>query len=63
MSAQQKQHVFDLLKSIETGESQPIGYINPQKYIQHNLAAADGLAGFGATAHDDAHDAFMTLSP
>ncbi|SRR6266446_1566328 len=48
MSAQQKQHVFDLLKSIETGESQPIGYINPQKYIQHNLAAADGLAGFGA---------------
>ena len=43
----QKQQVFDLLKSIETGDSTPIGYINPSKYIQHNLAAKDGLQGFG----------------
>ncbi len=42
-----KQRVINLLKSIETGDSEPISYINPNKYIQHNLAAADGLAGFG----------------
>lgn len=43
-----KAQVVDLLKSIETGDSKPVGYINPDKYIQHNLAVADGLAGFGA---------------
>lgn len=43
-----KQKVVELLKSIETGESGPVGYINPEKYIQHNLAVEDGLAGFGA---------------
>jgi predicted SnoaL-like aldol condensation-catalyzing enzyme len=40
-----KQQVTALLKSIETGDSKPLGYINPNKYIQHNLAVADGLAG------------------
>jgi predicted SnoaL-like aldol condensation-catalyzing enzyme len=44
----QKQQVVDLLKSIETGAPGPVAVINPQKYIQHNLGAADGLAGFGA---------------
>jgi predicted SnoaL-like aldol condensation-catalyzing enzyme len=43
-----KEKVLALLKSIETGDSEPVGFINPQKYIQHNLGAADGLAGFGA---------------
>lgn len=43
-----KQEVIDLLKSIETGASKPVSYINPNKYIQHNLAIGDGLAGFGA---------------
>ncbi len=37
-----------LIESIETGAKEPVGYINPDKYIQHNLAVADGLAGFGA---------------
>jgi len=37
-----------VIESIETGDSQPISYINPEKYIQHNLAVGDGLAGFGA---------------
>ena len=46
-SSTKKQQIFDLLKSIETGDSAPIGYINPNKYIQHNLAAKDGLQGFG----------------
>ena len=40
--------VTELLKSIETGAHEPVGYINPNKYIQHNLAVGDGLAGFGA---------------
>ena len=40
-----KQQATELLKSIETGESKPLTYINPTKYIQHNLAVADGLAG------------------
>jgi predicted SnoaL-like aldol condensation-catalyzing enzyme len=43
-----REKVVQLLKSIETGESGPVAYINPNKYIQHNLGAADGLAGFGA---------------
>lgn len=43
----QEQQVFDLLKAIETGASEPIAYINADKYIQHNLGAEDGLAGFG----------------
>jgi predicted SnoaL-like aldol condensation-catalyzing enzyme len=37
-----------LIRSIETGEQAPVAYINPEKYIQHNLAVGDGLAGFGA---------------
>ena len=44
----QKTQVTALLKAIETGETAPVGYINPNKYIQHNLAVGDGLAGLGA---------------
>ena len=43
-----KQHVVAVLKAIETGAAEPLAIINPDKYIQHNLAAADGLAGLGA---------------
>lgn len=43
-----KQKVIALLKSIETGSTIPMRYINPAKYIQHNLSVADGLAGFSA---------------
>ncbi|GJH41700.1 polyketide cyclase [Capnocytophaga sp. HP1101] len=43
-----KQQVTELLKSIETGAQEPVGYINADNYKQHNLAIADGLAGFGA---------------
>ena len=42
----QKQQVRDLLKSMETGESGPVGVINPDKYTQHNLTAKDGVQGF-----------------
>lgn len=48
MSLSNKEKVVQLLKSIETGATEPIGYINPNKYIQHNLAVGDGLEGFGA---------------
>ncbi len=40
--------VISLLDSFNTGAQGPIAYINPEKYIQHNLDVADGLAGFGA---------------
>ena len=43
-----KQQVVALLKAIETGEGEPVSVINPNRYIQHNLAVADGLEGFGA---------------
>jgi len=48
METTNKQKVKALLKSIETGDPKPVGYINPNKYIQHNLGVGDGLAGFGA---------------
>ena len=40
--------VVELLNSFNTGDTAPVAYINPDKYIQHNLDVADGLAGFGA---------------
>ena len=43
-----KEKAVALLTSIQTGEQAPVGYINPNKYIQHNLGIADGLAGFEA---------------
>ena len=43
-----KQKVVSLLKALETGAKEPLGYINPNKYIQHNLGVADGLAGLNA---------------
>ena len=42
-----KQKVVELLNSIESGNAKPVAYINAEKYTQHNLAVADGLAGFG----------------
>jgi predicted SnoaL-like aldol condensation-catalyzing enzyme len=43
-----KDKAVALITSIETGNPEPVGFINPNKYIQHNLAVADGLEGFGA---------------
>jgi predicted SnoaL-like aldol condensation-catalyzing enzyme len=40
-----KQQVVDLLKGLETGQAPSLGYIHPDKYVQHNLAAGDGLKG------------------
>lgn len=44
----QAEKVTALLNSFNTGDTAPIAYINSEKYIQHNLDVADGLAGFGA---------------
>jgi predicted SnoaL-like aldol condensation-catalyzing enzyme len=43
-----KQQVLALLEAIETGEAAPVAVIDPQHYKQHNLGAADGLAGFAS---------------
>ena len=48
MASNPKQQVIDLLKSIETGDRTAAAHVSPQKYVQHNLAVGDGLAGFGA---------------
>ncbi|MGA2664119.1 MAG: nuclear transport factor 2 family protein [Nitrososphaerales archaeon] len=45
-SQDQKRKVFELLRSIETGDHAPIAYIDPGRYVQHNLGVADGLQGF-----------------
>jgi len=42
-----KAKAIALIESLETGAQEPIGYINSDKYIQHNLAVGDGLEGFG----------------
>ena len=46
--SQPKQQVVALLKAIETGAAEPVAVINADRYTQHNLGIADGLAGFGA---------------
>jgi hypothetical protein len=38
MSSDYKQRVVDLLKALETGDSKPFSYINPNKYIQLSRA-------------------------
>jgi predicted SnoaL-like aldol condensation-catalyzing enzyme len=43
-----REKAVQLLRSIETGDAGPAAYVHPEKYIQHNLGVADGLAGFGA---------------
>jgi len=48
MELTNKEKVVALLNSFNTGDQAPIAYINPNKYIQHNLSVGDGLAGFGA---------------
>lgn len=47
MELSNKEKVIALLNSLSTGDQTPISYINPQKYIQHNLGVGDGLVGFG----------------
>ncbi len=48
MELSNKDKAVALLSSFNTGDKTPISYINPSKYIQHNLGVADGLEGFAA---------------
>ena len=48
MELSNKEKAVALLNSFNTGDQTPISYVNPNKYIQHNLGVGDGLAGFGA---------------
>ena len=48
MELSNKEKAIAVIESLETGAQEPVGYINPTKYIQHNLAVGDGLEGFGA---------------
>lgn len=43
-----EEKVVERLKSIETRDPASNAYMNPNKYIQHNLAIADGHEGFEA---------------
>lgn len=47
MELSNKEKVVALLNSFNTGDKAPVSYINPEKYIQHNLSVGDGLEGFG----------------
>lgn len=47
MGLTNKEKAIAVIESLETGAKEPVGYINPTKYIQHNLAVGDGLEGFG----------------
>lgn len=51
MELSKKEKVVALLNSFNTGDQTLISYINPNKYIQHNLQVADGLEGFGEVLH------------
>lgn len=42
-----KEKAVAVLVSLETGDLQPVSYINATSYTQHNLAVEDGLEGFG----------------
>jgi predicted SnoaL-like aldol condensation-catalyzing enzyme len=48
MPPSRKQQVLDLLKSLETKDPLPFAYVNPNKYIQHNLQVGPGTAGVAA---------------
>src|SRR5271169_6437568 len=48
MAPSRKQQVIDLLKSLETKNPAPFAYVNPNKYIQHNLQVASGPEGVAA---------------
>ena len=58
MELSNKEKAVALLKSLQSGDPAPIAYINPEKYIQHNLGVGDGLAGFGAVMKNQPEGGF-----
>src|SRR5216683_602241 len=55
MQTNEKQEAVSLLKSLQTGDLKPLDYINPNKYIQHNLNVATGLQGTTDVEKTDAN--------
>jgi predicted SnoaL-like aldol condensation-catalyzing enzyme len=51
MEISNKEKAVALLNSFNTGDREPISYINAEDYTQHNLAVGDGLEGFGKVMH------------
>lgn len=41
-----KQKAIALLESLQSGDTTPLSYIHPKKYIQHNFILADGIENF-----------------
>jgi len=60
MARDRKQQVIDLLKSLETKNPAPFAYVNPNKYIQHNLQVGPGPAGVAALIKNLPPDASVT---
>lgn len=48
MAQTNKEKAVALIHSIETGAQEPVAFVNPDKYVQHNLDLGDGLTGLGA---------------
>lgn len=48
MTSQRKDQISALLKSIETGDPEPIAVVNQEKYIQHNPQTHEGSEGLEA---------------
>lgn len=46
-----KEKAVALIRSLQTRDQKPVGFINPNKYIQHNLMVGDGIEGFGRLLH------------
>jgi predicted SnoaL-like aldol condensation-catalyzing enzyme len=57
MPPSRKQQVVDLLKSLETKNPAPFAYVNPNKYIQHNLQVGPGPEGVAALIQNMPPDA------
>lgn len=48
MDLTKKEIVVALINSYDTGDKSVSAYINPDKYIQHNLSVEDGIEGYHA---------------
>src|ERR1700688_3247894 len=57
MPPSRKQQVVEILKSLETKDPVPFAYVNPNKYIQHNLQVGPGPAGVAALIQNMPPDA------
>src|SRR6204780_1435217 len=62
MEPSRKQQVIDLLKSLETKDPVRLAYVNPNKYIQHNLQVGPGTAGVAALIQNMPPDASVNTS-